>query len=249
MSAAGESEPAARRRRRGGRAAPGDFSTAVQDYLREIYKLQGEGAPVKTSALARTMGVAAPSATGMVKKLATLGLADHEPYRGVRLTPAGERIALEMIRHHRLLELYLAETLDLGLDEVHDEADRLEHAISEALETKIDQALGSPTQDPHGDPIPDSRLRIVRSSDRRLADLEPGEQATVERIPDGDGELLRYLTSLALVPGRQVELVHSAPLGGPLTIRVDGKETAISRQLGCVISVAAPGPQRDEEVA
>ncbi len=187
------------------------------------------------------MGVAAPSATGMVKKLATLGLADHEPYRGVRLTPAGERIALEMIRHHRLLELYLAETLDLGLDEVHDEADRLEHAISEALETRIDQALGSPTQDPHGDPIPDSSLRIVPSNARRLADLEPGERATVARIPDGDGELLRYLTSLELVPGRQVELVHSAPLDGPLTIRVDGKETAISRQLGCAISVAASG--------
>jgi DtxR family transcriptional regulator, Mn-dependent transcriptional regulator len=235
MSVAREPEPAARRGR--GRGGPADFSTAVQDYLREIYKLQGEDAPVKTSVLARRMGVAAPSATGMVKKLAALGLADHEPYRGVRLTPAGERIALEMIRHHRLLETYLAETLDLGLDEVHDEADRLEHAISEALETRIDEALGSPTQDPHGDPIPDSRLRIVRSKARRLSDLEPGERATVERIPNGDGELLRYLATLGLVPGQQLELVHSAPFAGPIILRVDGRDIAISRELGAAISV------------
>jgi DtxR family Mn-dependent transcriptional regulator len=138
------------------------FSHVVQDYLREIYKLQGEDNRVKTSTLARRMSVAPPSATAMVKKLAALGLADHQLYRGVRLTERGERIALEVLRHHRLIELYLAKTLELELDAVHAEADRLEHVLSEALEERIDAALGSPTEDPHGAPIPDVRLRIVR---------------------------------------------------------------------------------------
>jgi DtxR family Mn-dependent transcriptional regulator len=220
------------------RPLPADFSDAVQDYLREIFKLQGDGRPVRTSALARRMGVAPPSATAMVKKLATLGLAHHRPYRGVQLTRVGERIALEVIRHHRLLELYLTETLDVGLDAVHAEADRLEHALSEALEARIDAVLGSPAQDPHGDPIPDANLRILRSESRPLTALEPGEQATVERVPDGDGELLRYLATLALLPRARVELVQAAPFGGPLTIRVDGREIAISRQLGAQIDVA-----------
>lgn len=235
MSVTGGSEPAGRGRR--GRQVPADFSAAVQDYLREIYKLQGEGTPVRTSTLARRMGVAPPSATGMVKKLAVLGLADHQPYRGVHLTRAGERIALEVIRHHRLLELYLAQTLEIGLDAVHGEADRLEHALSEALETRIDEALGSPTQDPHGHPIPDAKLRIVRSAARPLTALEPGERATVERIPDGDAGLLRYVTTLALVPGQRVELLQAAPFGGPLTLRINRHEIAISRELGAEIRV------------
>jgi DtxR family Mn-dependent transcriptional regulator len=217
---------------------PADFSDAVQDYLREIFKLQGDGRPVRTSALARRMGVAPPSATAMVKKLATLGLAHHRPYRGVQLTRAGERVALEVIRHHRLLELYLTQTLDIGLDAVHAEADRLEHALSEALEARIDAVLGSPAQDPHGDPIPDANLRILRPESRPLTALEPGEQATVERVPDDDGELLRYLATLALLPRARVELVQAAPFGGPLTIRVGGREIAISRQLGARIDVA-----------
>jgi DtxR family transcriptional regulator, Mn-dependent transcriptional regulator len=232
------SKPAARRKPRR-RPLPADFSNAVQDYLREIYKLQAQGARVKTSMLARRMGVAPPSATAMVKKLAALGLADHQLYRGVRLTPAGERVALEVIRHHRLLELYLAKTLELDLDAVHAEADRLEHALSETLEARIDEALGAPTQDPHGDPIPDAKLRIVRSQTRALTALEPGEQATVVRVPDGDGELLRYLTKLALIPGEQVELLQAAPFGGPLTIRANARDVAISRQLGDQIDVSA----------
>jgi DtxR family transcriptional regulator, Mn-dependent transcriptional regulator len=141
-----------------------NFSDAVQNYLREIYKLQAEHAPVKTSTLARRMGVAPPSATAMVKKLAALELADHQLYRGVRLTRRGERIALEVLRHHRLIELYLAETLELELDAVHAEADRLEHALSETLEKRIDAALGSPTEDPHGAPIPDATLRIPHAA-------------------------------------------------------------------------------------
>ena len=215
-----------------------DLSDAVQDYLREIYKLQTESGHVKTSTLAKRMGVAPPSATAMMKKLASYGFVDHELYRGVRLTRTGERIALELLRHHRLLELYLAQTLDLELDAVHAEADRLEHALSETLEARIDKALGSPTQDPHGDPIPDAKLRIVQSKSKRLAELEPGEEATVLRIPDGDGDLLRYLASRALVPGERVQLIQAEPFGGPLTLRADGRETAISLELGEQIRVS-----------
>ncbi len=215
-----------------------NLSDAVQDYLREIYKLQLDTGRVRTSTLATRMGVAAPSATAMVKKLDSLGLADHQPYRGVRLTRAGERLALEVLRRHRLLELYLAETLEVGLHAVHAEADRLEHALSRELEVRIDEALGSPTQDPHGDPIPDIRLRLSRSPARPLSQLAVGERATVQRVPDRDGELLRYLDTLGLVPGRRIELVEVAPFGGPLTLHAEGREIAISPQLAAEIQVA-----------
>ena len=141
------------------RVAEEPLSEAIQHYLREIYKLGADEGRVSVTALSRAQGVSPASASAMVKKLAALGLAEHAPYRGVALTAAGERVALEVIRHHRLLELYLAETLGLHIDEVHDEADRLEHAISEELEAKIDSALGFPTHDPHGDPIPDADLK------------------------------------------------------------------------------------------
>ena len=134
------------------------LTESIQHYLREIYKLAQDGSPVSVTALAKAQGVSAASASAMVKKLAALGLAEHAPYRGVTLTPAGEQVALEVIRHHRLLELYLAETLGIGVEDVHDEADRLEHVLSEELEERIDKALGFPTHDPHGDPIPDANL-------------------------------------------------------------------------------------------
>jgi DtxR family Mn-dependent transcriptional regulator len=140
------------------------LTEAIQHYLREIYKLGQDESPVSVTALAKAYGVSAASASAMVKKLSALGLADHARYRGVSLTAAGERVALEVIRHHRLLELYLAETLGVHVDDVHDEADRLEHAISEELEARIDKALGFPTHDPHGDPIPDAKLRWPTAS-------------------------------------------------------------------------------------
>jgi DtxR family Mn-dependent transcriptional regulator len=139
------------------------LSDAIQDYLRQIFVLGEAGGRVSTTALARSQGVAPASATAMVKKLAALGLVEHAPYRGVSLTDAGERVAVEVTRHHRLLELYLAETLGIDVDDVHAEADRLEHVISEELEARIDQALGYPTHDPHGDPIPDADLNWPRS--------------------------------------------------------------------------------------
>jgi DtxR family transcriptional regulator, Mn-dependent transcriptional regulator len=139
------------------------LSESIQDYLKEVYKLGSSGDLVTVTALARAVGVSAPSASAMLKKLAALDLLEHRPYKGVRLTAAGERVAVEVIRHHRLLELYLAETLGVHLDHVHDEADRLEHHLSEELEARIDESLGFPTHDPHGDPIPDKNLRWPRS--------------------------------------------------------------------------------------
>jgi len=139
------------------------LSESIQDYLKSVYKLQSSDGRVTIGAVANDQGVSPASASAMVKKLAALGLIEHEPYRGARLTPAGEQVALEVIRHHRLIELYLAETLGLDVDDVHDEADRLEHVISEELEARIDRALGYPTHDPHGDPIPDANLEWPES--------------------------------------------------------------------------------------
>ena len=214
-----------------------DLSSASQDYLKEIHNLRVERGSATTSAIAERMGVKPPSVTAMVKKLAALGLVQHEPYRGVELTPSGERVALEVIRHHRLLEQYLAQALGLSLDEVHVEADRLEHVLSEELEARIDRSLGYPTHDPHGDPIPDADLKLDRSSLRTLASLEPGDEATIRRIPNGDEKLLRYLAEKALVPGRKVKLRKAEPFGGPLTVRVGKAEHAISRELAAGIGV------------
>jgi DtxR family Mn-dependent transcriptional regulator len=219
-------------------SATQSLSESIQDYLKEIYKLQGESGKATTSAIAERMDVAASSATAMVKKLTALGLAAHEPYRGVVLTSAGEAVAIEVIRHHRLLEQYLAETLGLSIDAVHAEADRLEHALSEELEALIDASLGYPTHDPHGDPIPDAELRIDTQKLGSLEALEEGEEATVRRVPDGDPKLLRYLDDLGLVPGRRVRLRTVAPFQGPLTVEIDGRESAISRDLAARISVA-----------
>ena len=215
-----------------------ELTDAIQDYVKEIYKLQAAGTRVTTSALAGRLGVSPPSATAMVKKLASLGLVEYERYRGARLTRKGEKVALEVIRHHRLLEQYLSQTLGLPIDALHDEADRLEHALSEELEAHIDRTLGFPTHDPHGDPIPGPDLKLVVSQAMPLSALEPGAKATVSRVPDGDGELLRYLSELKLTPGRRIEVREAAPFEGPLTIRVAGADHAISRELAARIAVS-----------
>jgi DtxR family transcriptional regulator, Mn-dependent transcriptional regulator len=215
-----------------------ELTDAIQDYVKEIYKLQAAGTRVTTSALARRLGVSPPSATAMVKKLASLGLVEYERYRGAWLTPKGEKVALEVIRHHRLLEQYLSQTLGLPIDALHDEADRLEHALSEELEAHIDRTLGYPTHDPHGDPIPGPDLKLVVNQAMPLSALEPGAKATVSRVPDGDGELLRYLSELKLTPGRRIEVREAAPFEGPLTVRVAGADHAISRELAARIAVS-----------
>jgi DtxR family Mn-dependent transcriptional regulator len=214
-----------------------ELTDAIQDYVKEIYKLESAGERATTSALAARLEVSQPSVTAMVKKLATLGLVKHERYRGATLTEPGRRVALEVIRHHRLLEQYLMETLGLPLEAVHAEADRLEHALSEELEAHIDRTLGYPTNDPHGDPIPDANLNVASQDLTPLSTLEPGAKATVSRVPDRDGDVLRYLSKLKLIPGNTLEVRESAPFGGPLTVRVGGAEHAISRELAAQIGV------------
>jgi DtxR family Mn-dependent transcriptional regulator len=215
---------------------PSDLSVAVQDYLKAIYALEAEGERVTTSALAARMSVRAPSATAMTKRLAELGLVERTPYRGVALTERGRASALEVIRHHRLLERYLADRLGLALDEVHAEAELLEHALSEELEARIDAELGFPTHDPHGDPIPDAELRLEPRVERTLDDLAVGERAQVARVPDRDPELLRYLAELGLVPEATVEVLDRAPFGGPVTLRSPAGEHAISRELAAQVA-------------
>ncbi len=214
------------------------LTEAIQDYLREIYKLESSGARAGTTSVAQALDVSSPSASVMLKRLAALGLAEHTPYRGVVLTDAGRRVALEVIRHHRLLEQYLAEALGVPLDQVHAEADRLEHALSEEVEQRIDALLGHPTHDPHGHPIPDADLNVGTLGGRTLLALAPGERAMVAHVPDGDVELLRYLARLELVPGREVEVKEHAPFEGPVMLRSANGEHAISRDLAAAIGVA-----------
>lgn len=213
------------------------LSQTAEDYLKEIYKLESEHGRATTSALAASLGVSPPSVTSMLKKLAALKLAVHERYRGVTLTVAGRKAAVEVIRHHRLLEQYLSETLGMPIDEVHAEADRLEHAISEELEARIDETLGFPTHDPHGDPIPDAALNVGADELRPLHALGPGERSTVRRVPD-DTEVLRYLRGLGLLPGAAVELVRTEPFDGPVTVATEGAERVIAFELADQIRVA-----------
>ena len=195
-------------------------SEATEDYAKAIYALarRGEG-PVTTNALAERLGVTAGSASAMVKKLAERGLAAHAPYRGVTLTRKGERVALEVLRHHRLLELYLATHLDVPWDRVHDEADALEHVLSEDLEQRIAAKLGHPTHDPHGDPIPDVDLVIDEGETCTLGEMEPGQRGRFVRVSDSDPDMLRYLGERGIAIGDELEVVERQPFAGPTTVR------------------------------
>ncbi|MCW2968655.1 MAG: iron (metal) dependent repressor, DtxR family [Solirubrobacteraceae bacterium] len=196
------------------------ITTAVEDYAKAIYALeQREGAAVSTNALADRMGVTPASASAMVKRLDGLGLVTHVPYRGVQLTAAGTKVALEILRHHRLLELYLAETLGVPWDRVHDEAEVLEHVLSEELEELIAAKLGNPTHDPHGDPIPTRDGRIAERSSTALCDLALGSFARFVRVSDSDPAMLRYLAERGIAPGADLEVVDKQPFDGPLFVR------------------------------
>lgn len=215
---------------------------AVEDYLKTIYELQQQSGRVPTTALAERLGVAPASVTGMVKKLAGLKLVEHEPYRGVELTPAGQKIALEVIRHHRLVESYLAEALDVPWDKVHEEAEKWEHVLSEEMEDLIAAKLGNPTTDPHGAPIPARDGSMPHADLMRLSELQPGESAVVAEVSDHDSELLRYVGDLGLFPRATVTVVSTAPFQGPVTILIDGDQHAIGREVASHILV---GPAAD----
>ena len=224
------------------------LSEATEDYLKAVWSLSERGR-VTTTALAAELGVSAASTTAMLKKLARLGLVNHEPYRGVALTAAGERVAVEVVRHHRLVESFLVEALGVPWDEVHAEAERWEHVLSEQLEQRMDEALGFPTTDPHGAPIPAHDGEVADSAPTRLADLEAGQRAVVAEVADDNPELLRYLGSFGLFPGTEVEILDAAPFDGPLTFLVGADSHAVGRAAARhvrVRDVGARHPAREE---
>jgi len=199
---------------------PAGISSAIEDYAKAIYALElRAGEAVTTNALAERLGVTPGSASGMVKRLAELGLVEHEPYRGVQLTEDGRRVALEVIRHHRLLELYLVQSLGVPWDRVHEEAEVLEHVLSEELEELIAAKLGNPTRDPHGDPIPTRELTIEEEPTQSLQSLEAGASGRFTRVSDSDPEMLRFLADRGISPGDTFEVIDKQPFGGPLFIR------------------------------
>jgi DtxR family Mn-dependent transcriptional regulator len=193
----------------------------VEDYAKAIYMLErrAEGGPVATNDLAERIGVTAASVSGMLKRLEQAELVAHVPYRGVTLTPRGVRIALEMIRHHRLLELYLVQELGLPWDRVHDEAEVLEHVLSDELEELIAAKLGNPEVDPHGDPIPTCELEINEPRTLSLGALEPGAAGTFVRVSDSEPAMLRYLADCEIRPGDRFEVLDKQPFDGPLLVR------------------------------
>jgi DtxR family Mn-dependent transcriptional regulator len=203
------------------------ISHAAQDYLKAIYKLENEpeaDGSVNTTVLSEQLSVSAASTTNMVKKLAEMKLVVHTPYKGFVLTEAGEKIALEVIRHHRLLERYLADTLGYSWDEVDAEADKLEHVISEALEDRMDKALGFPKTDPHGDPIPTKDGSIERRPTERLSEIEAGRTVVIQQVSDDSAEMLRYMNDLGLRPSATIEVKERAPFNGPILVQVDASE-------------------------
>jgi DtxR family Mn-dependent transcriptional regulator len=217
-------------------------SPAIEDYSKAIYALEQRGRePVSTNALAERLGVTPASASGMVKRLGELGLVTHQPYRGVSLTESGRRLALEVIRHHRLLELYLVTDLGVPWDRVHQEAEVLEHVLSEELEELIAAKLGNPTHDPHGDPIPTADLTIDELPTDSLDSLPKGARGTLVRVSDSDPEMLRYLADRGIAPGDAFEVVDRQPFGGPLFVRFGSDVHPLGGQLALAMRVEVTG--------
>ncbi|MGA2471262.1 MAG: metal-dependent transcriptional regulator [Solirubrobacteraceae bacterium] len=218
-------------------------SAAVEDYVKAVFALEGRSEePVSTTALAERLAITPGSVSAMLHKLDELGLITHEPYRGVRLTDAGRRLALEIVRHHRLLELFLAETLEMSWDRVHAEAEVLEHVLSEDLEALIAAKLGNPTLDPHGDPIPSAELQLDEPPTRSLEALEPGDRGRFVRVSDSDPEMLRYLASCGIAPGARFEVLSRQPFAGPLFLRFGERDQTIGGDLARAMRVELEAP-------
>ena len=212
------------------------LSPSAEDYLKHLYVL-GQAGKVSTQALADALEVAPASVTGMLRKLTEQGLVAHAPYQGARLTAEGERVALEVLRHHRLLELFLHRALGVPLDEVHEEAEALEHALSEKLEARIAAWLGDPTHDPHGDPIPTLSGELPARAERRLTQLAVGNTARVARIPDADAEQLRALVAADLTPGATVTMQSVDTALGTLTVQVGGHPLTLALAVAAQVRV------------
>ena len=213
-----------------------ELSPRISDCLKVIYAMQERGQKVSTSAVSERLGVSDATVTMLFKDFATVGWVEHVPYRGVHLTPLGETKAMEVIRHHRLLELYLARELGYSWDKVHEEADKLEHVISEEFEEKIDTLLGYPTIDPHGDPIPSKDGVVSSLSGRSLLELQHGQSARIVRVNDQDAEKLRYLGQLGLYPNVTIHLVERAPFGGPLRLLIGDAPHQVEHQVGATLA-------------
>ena len=213
------------------------ISRAMEDYLKAIYQSASEDERVSTTRLADKMSCSPASVTNMLQKLSELKLVLYEPYQGVVLTRAGEKVALEIVRHHRLIELYLADVLGYSWDKVHDEAEKLEHVISEEFEEKIDEALGHPTTDPHGDPIPTKDGRVERERFHSLWEISGVENVKVRRVSDSDPEVLRYLAEIGIFPEVNISVLKKAPFNGPIHIEVNDNEHSLSEELARQIFV------------
>jgi DtxR family Mn-dependent transcriptional regulator len=221
-------------------------SPAVEDYSKAIFSLQSpDDQPVSTNALAERLGITPGSVSAMLKKLDELGLTTHVPYRGVRLTADGRRLALEVIRHHRLIESFLADALGMPWDRVHAEAEVLEHVLSEDLEELIAAKLGHPTVDPHGDPIPSADLELEERPTDSMESLAPGDEGVFVRVSDSDPEMLRYLAGHGISPGDRFAVRERQPFGGPLFVLFGEREHAIGGQLAGAMRVEVdPAPRK-----
>ena len=204
------------------------LSPSVQDYIKAIYNAHAENGNVATQELAHRLGVSAPAVSKMLRRLAELRLISHTPYQAVKLTRAGEKMALETIRHHRLIELYLVQAMGFSWDSVHEEAERLEHHISEEFEDRIDELLGHPTTCPHGGPIPTRGGTIASTSNETLAQQNAPARLVIRRVRDEDAELLRHLKTLGMIPGTAIEFVAQEPFDGPLVLNVGGKRVRLT---------------------
>jgi len=213
---------------------------SVQDYLKRIYELSECGQPASTNDLARELNIKPASVTGMIQKLAAEkpALVEYQKHQGVTLTPAGKKAALEVIRHHRLLEAWLVQTLGYSWDEVHEEAERLEHVISEDFERRIAAALGNPTRDPHGEPIPTEDLKMPVDASAPLSSLPPGQKAIIQRVVSQDPELLRHLDNLGLTPGVEIEVTNYSAFDNNLTVKVGKKSNVLGLNITTKIFVA-----------
>jgi DtxR family transcriptional regulator, Mn-dependent transcriptional regulator len=214
----------------------------AENYAKAIYELQEKDASaVRTTDVAQRLGVAPASASGMLKRLAEEGVVEYQPYHGARLTPDGERIALEMIRHHRLIELFLAEVLGMPWDRVHEEAEVLEHHISEELEELIAAKLGEPALDPHGDPIPDRDLAVSVDESVPLTDLDPGDRGIFTRVSDSDASMLRYLAERSIQPGARLTVKGKEPFGGPVLVEIGDRVHPLGPELAASMRVTPTG--------
>lgn len=215
------------------------LTRSVEDYLKAIYRLSPHGRPAATSEIAQRLELSPASVSGMVKRLSEQGLLEHIPYKGVQLTSEGRRAALRMLRRHRLIEAYLVAFLGYTWDTVHDEAERLEHAVSDTLVDRMAAVLGHPTVDPHGDPIPTSEGDILELASTPLAEVPAGATVAICQVEEGQPDRLRYIASIGLRPGVRVTVLDRQPFQGPITIAVAGDTHVIGHELAQVVRCAA----------